>query len=860
MSAVAAPSWLSGASQTVLAPNIRQARALREAADAQAAAAGPGSIWLTARILTIQAWTRELWMDAAWTGTAQQVLLNTAQELQLWRRVILESEEADRLLQIDAAAQLAADAWRTLHAWRLPWTPAVFDPQEDSAAFYRWSRRYAQLCEQNNWLDAARLPDALTAPQIDAPVRLQDPHLLTPQQRALLDRLPNGWQPAEPVARPTNALAYLASFQSPSAEVQAAAAWCAQTLASHPQARIGIVYTSNDILRDLDRALLDALHPAQKLWPNPDAQRRYTLAQTRTLAAEPLVRTALLALQLSKGSLPLAEAGSLLRSPFLGRALQERAARAVLDAELRRSHPEHLTLAAISNGAKTKAPVLATLLAKFEKARRSLPKAALPSAWALQFARLLRTLDWPGSEALSAYERGVIETWNEVLGDYASLDSVVPGPEPLSAALHTVSSLARSRRAPQRDLAAPIEVLPFAEAEGLTFDHLWVLGCTADHLPAPARPNPFLPGHLLRARSVPGSSAELELDRARRVLQSLRHAAPEIVFSHALRDGERDLRLSTIVSSLPDLEPYTATDPAPQQQLESAPLEHLTDHAGPPILPGTKQRGGTRILLLQAACPFRAFAEMRLHLRPLESGEPGLNPRDRGRLLHDSLQMIWSHLQGSERLLATSPAELRELVEGSIRQCQALYPPQDAFERELLELECERLTAVLLEWLESEKKRAPFVVIGHEQARTIELGSLRIDARVDRVDRIPGAGDVIIDYKTGDMPADPWTGDRMAEPQMPVYAISHPSKVGGLLIGLVSNGAMEFKGYYPGAGKPLPIEEWRKAVTKLADQFAAGVATLDPKQYPKTCEYCAAGPLCRITDAEPAFPESDSQI
>lgn len=840
------PKWLSGTSQTILAPNVRLARALREASDAEAAAAGPGSIWQTARILTPGAWVRELWMEAVWTGAAQGVLLNTAQEVQLWRRVILESEEADRLLQVDAAAQLASEAWRTLHEWRIPWTAAAFEPQEDSAAFYRWSRRYAQLCEQNGWIDAARLPDALEVPVAPSAVHVHgDVRRMTPQLRALLDRLPHGWEAAEAVPHGSGE-AFLVQFGAPPDEIRAVAEWAQ----SRGEGRIGIVCASDAVAAELDRVLLETLHPAQRLWPSPDAPRRYSMARSQALSAEPLVRTALLALQLCRGSLPLAEAGSLLRSPFLGRALQERAARAMLDAQLRRNHPEHLTLQSLSAAAKIKAPVLGTLLAKFEKARRGMPKTALPSAWALQFSRLLRSLDWPGSEALTAHERGVIEAWNAVLGDYASLDAVVGTPQSQSAALHALTSLARNQRAPARELTARIQVLPFAEAEGLTFDHVWVLGCTADQLPGGARPNPFLPGHLLRSRNVPGASAEIELERARRIVRSLRESATrEVVFSYAIRDGERDLRVSPLVSALEELEAMVQPPQQAQPAAEPVPLEELDDFSGPPVVPGSRQKGGTRILLLQAACPFRAFAEMRLHLRPLESGEPGLNPRDRGRLLHDALQLIWSHLQGSERLLAMDAGERRELVEGSIRQCQTVYPPQDAFERELLELECERLTGVLTEWLESEKKRAPFVVIGHEQARTIELGGLKFDARVDRVDRVPGAGDVIIDYKTGEMPSDPWYGERMAEPQMPVYAVSHPGKVGGLLFGLVSPGAMEFKGIEP--GKPLPLEDWRKAVTKLAEQFAAGVATLDPKPYPKTCEYCSAGPLCRVSDIEP---------
>ena len=42
------------------------------------------------------------------------------------------------------------------------------------------------------------------------------------------------------------------------------------------------------------------------------------------------------------------------------------------------------------------------------------------------------------------------------------------------------------------------------------------------------------------------------------------------------------------------------------------------------------------------------------------------------------------------------------------------------------------------------------------------------------------------------------------------------------------------------------IAEWRRVLTKLADEFAAGDARVRPKHYPKTCEYCAQRLVCRL--------------
>ena len=42
------------------------------------------------------------------------------------------------------------------------------------------------------------------------------------------------------------------------------------------------------------------------------------------------------------------------------------------------------------------------------------------------------------------------------------------------------------------------------------------------------------------------------------------------------------------------------------------------------------------------------------------------------------------------------------------------------------------------------------------------------------------------------------------------------------------------------------IVEWRRVLTNLAEEFAAGDARVRPKKYPDTCEHCAQRLVCRL--------------
>jgi ATP-dependent helicase/nuclease subunit B len=828
----------------VLTPAAKLARAIREDFESSLSAS---QVVATPQIFTADKWLEDLWRaQAVRESRGGNMLLSDTQELHVWRRVILESEEADRLLQVGAAARLAMDAWRTLHAWKIPWTAAVLDQQEDTAAFFRWSRRYSQICEQKKWTDRARFAEEIEAAGAQVVVAGFG-GTLSPGLRMTLDRIAPDWREIEAFEPCPAPMLSSAEFSSVSEEVRAAAEWAREALRANPEARIAVVSTDLPSQRRLlERVFLEVLHPDQLCFDTSREDRAYAVSGAEPLARHPLVHSALLALRLAKGDLPLADAGSFMRSPFLGRALQERTARAVLDVALRQTHPSYLSAQEIQEEAKAKAPVLATLMTKFDKQRRALPKAVMPSSWASHVSKLLRSLDWPGSESLSAAENQVIELWHEALSEYASLDAIT-GTESFASALQSIEDLARSKMLPVREVKrAGIWILNVHEAAGLPFNYVWVCGCTVDAWPRPARPNPFLPIALQRTKGVPGSSAALELESARSASRQLMSLSEEAVFSYATRDGDRELRKSPLIEGLPPIHAQPPAEWLAWAAQGNTSLEELTDTQGPALGKGVKQRGGTRILLLQAACPFRAFVELRLGSRAMESSEAGLNPRDRGKMLHEVLRLVWNQIQTSARLQQATEAELDEIIKGAIRKSQ--WPARDVFDREVLKLEAVRLHGLIREWLAEEKKRSPFVVVGQEQKRTVEFGGLKFEARMDRIDRLPDGRELILDYKTGDVSSAAWDGARPDEPQLPAYAVSHTEPVGGVAFAAVSRGAMRLEGILPWNKTTVPLEDWRGTLFKLAADFAAGKAEVDPKRFPQSCQYCDVAPVCRIGD------------
>ncbi len=143
--------------------------------------------------------------------------------------------------------------------------------------------------------------------------------------------------------------------------------------------------------------------------------------------------------------------------------------------------------------------------------------------------------------ALDSNEYQALARWQELLTEFAALDRTV-GRISAAAALGQLERIAHETMFQPDGGAPPVQVLGVLEANALTFDHVWIMGLTADAWPPPSQPDPLLPIELQRAAGMPGASATAELERSRRQLQRLLQSAPEVIVSHATVDVDRPSR------------------------------------------------------------------------------------------------------------------------------------------------------------------------------------------------------------------------------------------------------------------------------------------------------------------------------
>ena len=479
----------------------------------------------------------------------------------------------------------------------------------------------------------------------------------------------------------------------------------------------------------------------------------------------------------------------------------------------------------------------------------------------------------PEERPLSSRESQAYGLWQEeVLPAFASLEAVSgPLERPVAVEMRRRGTAETVFQAEGCD--GPLQVVGLLEAAGLEFDHLWVMGLAEEVLPVPARPNPFVPVALQVAHGMPHSSAERELSFARRIAARLFAAAPSIIFSHPEREGDCPLRPSPFIAALPGAQAPETPGHDPLQVLRRfAPaLETFVDEQGPPLPDGDVVAGGTAVLKDQALCPFRAFAHHRLAAAALDRPDIGLDSGTRGTLLHRALEAFWRETADQRSLLALPEEELGTRAAAAVAAAvDGCFPAGRLRPAEpLLELERNRLSILLLEWLATaERQRPPFAVAEAEQARTARFGPLEIRTQVDRIDVLEDGSRLILDYKTGRPDPKDLDGERLLEPQLPIYAVGAGPQLAGVAFARVRRGECAFlgvtqgEGLLPGAacpaepeGWPALLEHWRLQLENLAVAFGAGAAAVAPVDPQKACRYCDLASLCRVDELVPRAQE-----
>ena len=865
------------------------------------------SQWQSAKIISWNLWLGELWEMAGLQGlpAMRHAVPGKRQLISLWEQTLKNEPLDHHLLRPESLAGQLQDTRELMVKWQLSFSDAAWigTDNENHAAFYNWNKAFEKRCNANNWISpedcSALLREALNSSQlsVEGNFDLLGFDELDPSQTGMLTTLKrSGCQVNRCSITSRQDKTVLWKSDNNKQELQKMARWVRHWHETDPQSTIAIVVPDLQTRRaEVERQLEAILTPASN--NNGASVKPWNISMGTPLSRVPMIETAFDLLKLLDYKLDIQDIGRVLRSPWLRGSQEELNNRALLEKCLRDKYPRQLKLSEVSYRASEirvrdhhgnelpteqqgpqpwNSPDLAKVINTLSRYGRENSKQRAASAWAESFDQLLQSLGWPlADEPPEDHDHNwmALQAWRDALGELASLDATVSTLD-RSTAIYQLKQICRDDIFQARTTPAVIQVLGLYEVSSLRFDHLWVLGMHNDNWPLSARPNPFIPAKLQQHAQTPNSSPQRELEVARVITKRLLETSPDCVFSYPQQVDGEDVMPSPLLAginvveeeNLPGWQGHSWQDAV--AEADGAQLDPI---ATPGKLIHPTARGGSSILRNQALCPFRAFASNRLGADGLETPADGISAALHGSLMHSVLENFWKETKTQAALLDLDDDALNSRVRKHV--VQVTEEDRGLNQRPSFRgVEADRLHRHAVDYLELDKQRDSFEVVGFEKEIFAEIEGQTIRLIIDRIDQTANGEDIIIDYKTGKVAPKKWFGDRPEEPQLPLYAIAAETTPAAVVFGIVRDDECLYKGvvqqegllpnlppkarsdnqYLVDAGREMPetIEKWRVVLHHLMADFLAGEAKIDPKLGFNMCRdsYCDLQSLCRINE------------
>ena len=416
--------------------------------------------------------------------------------------------------------------------------------------------------------------------------------------------------------------------------------------------------------------------------------------------------------------------------------------------------------------------------------------------------------------------------WRELLNDLTRLAAVSPSMTLTNAVTELALIAADTIFQPEKEHAS-LQVLGPLEAAGMHFDHLWVSGLTSEQWPPAGRPLALVSRSLQRDYGMPDAEPLDTGAYAQRVLERLARSARHCVFSHALYESDAELSPAAFTETLAAGE--RVADPGWHASNLAVPGNTAVQSSDPVprMHSGESISGGAGTIQRQITEPFAAFAYGRLGVSRLLSLETGLSPMLRGNLLHAAAFRLLGDGPSARDLLEWQSRDLDDRIERATAAAMRPYrrgadPVLDA----LLELESERLQALLRQLVMFDLQRQPFTVDAVEASLDIQLAGLTFAVRVDRIDRYADGSLAILDYKTGARRRFIDSAGAPLDVQLVVYAAAVEGPLAELGLYNIDSRMTGIDG----AGRDSMgeeawqawLDEWRARVRRAAEEIASG--------------------------------------
>lgn len=567
---------------------------------------------------------------------------------------------------------------------------------------------------------------------------------------------------------------------------------------------------------------------------------QYNICVPQKLCNYPAINIILLILKLvncyiNNHNIKYEDFSVLLRTKFISGFAQEHAARHYIDFLLRKDVEFECSWGCLLykiNNINIKADIFLRLINNFQQELAGIQSCSYDCNYWADFCNKILII----FGVLETCDQSLINNWRNLLINYIQLQQYVHKhdlAECLTILKHLVEDLEDINFDPANIVNNKlINIINLDVALNHQFDCLWICGANDINWLEDKQLNPFVPMFL--QKQIKRSNEDILQKIISNIKQSL-------ICSYCMYIDGNLMRPNRLINDFMNFDLAV-----PISIINNIKLESYQDDIAPKY--NNNLFSGVNFLKLQAACPFKANAKIRLKADSLKSPLKFLDSNIKGIIIHKAMEFFWTKHKTSSLVKNISEGQIYQelfvIITNILNDFKINKP--NVFNDVVIQVESERLAILCSNFIRNCDllRDNSFTVMYLEHKFSIQLEELVLKIKIDRIDQIDNTDNlIIIDYKTGKslINISDLEDPRIDEPQLLIYSLCL-ANVRQLMLGVIHEQPRWVK-----ITNWLETKDiWYKNLYKIAKDFQNGNAMVDPKYGAQTCRLCDLKYMCRM--------------
>ncbi len=408
---------------------------------------------------------------------------------------------------------------------------------------------------------------------------------------------------------------------------------------------------------------------------------------------------------------------------------------------------------------------------------------------------------------------------------------------------------------------APIQICDIITGSFLCYDYVWTANLNDCSWPAYNNTKTFITEHIIEQYNI--YSKQGQINMANHALSRIENSSLSSIYNYARTREDIAAEPTYMIQSIIDNNEQLTMANIPHDYSKfckkNITTARLLEHKVT-LLP-EEHSINTYTVKDFNTCHFKSFAKFRLFAKELTPPSLGLRALDKGIIIHNVLQDIYTNISFLYELKDIPEAKIEQQIYAiTLRNINRIlkYKPNSSSEK-FIKNECQKITTTILSWVQHELIRENCQIHTIEQEIAIKIANITIKGIIDRVDKLANNKYVIIDYKTGAANANNWFTDTITEPQMPIYSIAYTNNLTATCYAHINHNNIGFSGITDDessmpqlkTARNAPdktiadiVAAWRKSIAQTLEIYATGsIKTIIADT---ECNKCPYAGICRV--------------